>query len=201
MNNNQINPRLLVLLLIIALGALVRLVNAAEPSAISVFTPIGAMGLFGGAHFSNRWKAYLFPLLALLLSDLAVNLIIFKGQYGVMYAGWYGVYAIFALIVFIWQSMLKKVSFKNILLAAVVASLTHWILSDLMSFFSPYSLDLRTGKPFTKDLDGLIQCYWQALPYLRNFFAGTLVYSALMFGAFELAKRRFPALAFEKVTA
>lgn len=196
MNNNQINPRLLVLLLIIALGALVRLVNSAEVSAISAFTPVGAMGLFGGAHFNNRWKAYLFPLLALLLSDLAINLILFKGQYGVMYQGWYGVYAIFALIVWIGQSLLKKVSIKNVLIAAIVASLAHWILSDLMSFFSPFSLDLRTGKPFTKDLDGLIQCYWQALPYLRNFFAGTVVYSALMFGAFELAKRRFPALVY-----
>lgn len=195
MNNNQINPRLLVLLLIIALGALVRLVNSAEVSAISAFTPIGAMGLFGGAHFNNRWKAYLFPLLALLLSDLAINLILFKGQYGVMYQGWPGVYAIFALIVWIGQSLLKKVSIKNVLIAAIVASLAHWILSDLMSFFSPYSLDLRTSKPFTKNLDGLIQCYWQALPYLRNFFAGTVAYSALMFGAFELAKRRFPALA------
>lgn len=196
MNNNQTNPRLLVLVLIIAMGALVRLLNAAEPSVISTFTPIGAMGLFGGAQFSNRWKAYLLPLLALLLSDLTINLIVFKGQYGVMYTGWYGVYAIFALIVFIGQIILKKVNIKNILIAAIVASMTHWMLSDLMSFFSPYSLDLRTGKPFAKDLDGLIQCYWQALPYLRNFFLGTLAYSALMFGAFELAKRRFPALAY-----
>lgn len=196
MNNNQINPRVLLLVLIIALGALVRLVNAAEVSDISAFTPIGAMGLFGGAYFSNRWKAYLFPLLALLISDLAINLVVLKGQYGIMYAGWYGVYAIFALMVFLGQRLLKKVSVKNILIAAVAVSLTHWVLTDLMSFFNPHSLDLRTGQPFAKNLDGLIQCYVQALPFLRNFLVGTLAYSALMFGAFELAKRRFPALAY-----
>jgi hypothetical protein len=196
MNNTQINPRLLVLLLIIALGAVIRLFNAAEASAISAFTPIGAMGLFGGAYFSKRWKAYVFPLAALLLSDLAVNLIVLKGQYGIMYQGWYGVYAVFALIVFLGQQLLKKVTIANVLIAAVAASFAHWLLTDLMSFFSPTGLDLRTNLPFAKNWDGLVQCYLQGLPFMRNFLAGTLMYSGLMFGAFELAKRRFPALAY-----
>lgn len=195
MNNTQINPRLLVLLLIITLGAVIRLVNAAELSVIHTLTPIGAMGLFGGAYFKSRWKAYLFPLAVLFLSDLAINLLVYRGQYGLMYSGWYGIYAIFAVIVLLGQYLLQKVNVKNVLIAAVVASLAHWILADTLSFLSPTSIDIRTGQPLSRDLSGLLQCYAQGLPFLRNFLMGTLLYSAVMFGAFEWAKQRFPHLA------
>ncbi len=33
------------------------------------FTPIGAIVLFGGAHFASRWEAFLVPLAAMVFSD------------------------------------------------------------------------------------------------------------------------------------
>src|SRR5215813_4094265 len=37
------------------------------------FTPIGAMALFSGAAFRDKWKKFLFPLIALLAGDIVVG--------------------------------------------------------------------------------------------------------------------------------
>ena len=38
------------------------------------FTPIGAMAIFSGSLFRNRWAAFLLPLTALFAGDLFVGL-------------------------------------------------------------------------------------------------------------------------------
>ena len=42
--------------------------------------------------------------------------------------------------------------------------------------------------------DGLIACYIAAIPFFQNSLLGTLVYAALLFGGFELVRRRMPGL-------
>lgn len=180
---------------LIVLAGMVRLINAGSPSPISNFTPIGAMALFGGAYFTGRWKSLLFPLLALLLSDLVVLKVIYQGEYGsVLYDGWYWVYGTFALIVFMGVWFIKKVSIKNVLLASIAASLAHWFITDLGVWLAG-GLDITTGLPYTRDLSGFVQCFYLALPFLKNFFLGTVTYGTVMFGAFELAKAKLPVLA------
>jgi hypothetical protein len=191
------NPRVLTLLCFILAIALIRILNVAQPSPVSNFTPIGAMGLFGGAYFSSRWKAFTFPLLALLVSDLVINAAVYRGQYGLMYDGWYWVYGIFALIVVYGKVLLNKINIKNLLLASVVAALSHWVLSDF-SVWLAGGTDLRTGLPLSRDWSGLVQSLAQGFPFMRNFLAGTIAYSAILFGGFELLQRRFPQLALGK---
>jgi hypothetical protein len=195
METQRLNPRFLTLLLIIVAASMVRVLNAAQLGPMTSLTPIGAMALFGGAYFSKPWKALLVALLSLLFSDLIINGILLNGKYGLMYQGWMGVYAVFALIVLYGKQFLQKITLGNVVLAAIMAAVGHWILSDTMSYFSPLGLDLRTGQPFARTWDALLQCYAQGFPYMKNFLAGTLFYSALMFGGFELAKLRFPSLA------
>lgn len=188
------NPRFLTLMCFILVVALIRVLNAAELTPVSNFTPIGAMGLFGGAYFTKRWKAFAFPLLTLLASDLVVNEVVFNGKYGVMYSGWYWIYGIFALIVFLGRSILTRISIKNVVLAAIVASLSHWILADFTVWLGG-GLDLRTNLPLSRDWTGLVQCLIQGIPFMKNFMAGTLVYSGILFGGYEFIKVRFPKLA------
>lgn len=190
----SLNPRFLVLLLFVVLAAVLRIANSAQLSPVANFTPIGAMALFGGAYFSNRWKAFGLPLLTLFISDLFINVVLYKGQFGVMYSGWYWIYGVFALIVGYGQTLLRKVSVKNVLVAALVASVSHWLLADT-SVWLTGGLDLRTNLPLSRDFAGWVQCITQGLPYLRNFLAGTLAYSALLFGGFEWLQTRYPKLA------
>ncbi|MCP1383145.1 DUF6580 family putative transport protein [Runella salmonicolor] len=191
---NTLNPRLLTLLCFMLAAALIRILNVAQLSPISNFTPLGAMALFSGAYFSTRWKAFAFPLITLFISDLLINAVIYQGRYGIIYEGWYWVYGIFALIVFYGKVLLQKINVKNVVLVAVIATLSHWVLSDGSVWLSG-GIDLRTGLPLTRDWTGFVQCLTQGAPFMRNFLAGTLAYSALLFGGFEVLKMRFPKLA------
>jgi hypothetical protein len=189
----KINPRFALLLLFMIVVAAMRIPNAASITPWAHFTPIGAMGLFGGAYFNNKFKAFAFPLLTLLLSDIIINTIVFNGKYGIMYSGWYIIYGIFALIVVLGKYLIQKVNFKNVLLASISAALCHWLIADFTVWFGG-GTDLRTMAPLTKDVPGLLQCYAQGFPFMKNFLMGTVVYSAIMFGAFEWMKARYTSL-------
>ena len=193
MSTEKFNPRILVLLVMMVGVAAMRIPNAAQLTLWANFTPIGAMGLFGGAYFTSKWKAYAFPLITLLVSDLIINLFIFDGKYGVMYSKWYIIYGIFALIVFFGKILIKEVTIQNIVLASVVAALSHWLIADFTVWIGG-GTDLRTMLPLTKNWAGLIQCYAQGFPFMKNFMMGNLVYSGILFGAFQFAEWRYPVL-------
>ena len=59
-------------------------------------------------------------------------------------------------------------------------------------------LDITTGLPYTRDIYGLLKCYYPALLFLKNFFLGTAFYCTIMFGVFEFAQRRFPVLSVQQ---
>ena len=193
MSAKKINPCFAVLLLLMIVVATMRIPNAAQLTPWANFTPIGAMGLFGGAYFTSKWKAFAFPLLTLLISDLIINLFVFDGKYGAMYGGWYVIYGVFALIVFYGKWILQNVSVKNVVIASVVAAVSHWLIADFTVWIGG-GTNLRTMTPLTKNWAGLVQCYVQGFPFVKNFLIGTLVYGGILFGGFELAKQRFPVL-------
>jgi len=193
MSAKKINPCFAVLLLLMIVVATMRIPNAAQLTPWANFTPIGAMGLFGGAYFTSKWKAFAFPLLTLLISDLIINLFVFDGKYGAMYGGWYVIYGVFALIVFYGKWILQNVSVKNVVIASVVAAVSHWLIADFTVWIGG-GTNLRTMTPLTKNWAGLVQCYVQGFPFVKNFLIGTLVYSGILIGGFELAKQRFPVL-------
>ena len=189
-----LNPRFLTLLCFILAMALLRIANSTQLTPFAQYTPLGAMGLFGGAYFSSRWKAFAFPIVTLLVSDLVINEVVFHGKYGVMYDGWYWIYGTFAVIVLFGKVILQKINVKNVVLAAVIASVSHWVLADTTVWIGG-GTDLRTMLPLSHDWAGYVQCLTQGFPFMKNFLIGTLAYSALMFGAFELLQVRFPKLA------
>ncbi|HEY0272901.1 MAG TPA: DUF6580 family putative transport protein, partial [Chitinophaga sp.] len=139
MSIKQLNPRAGVLLLFILAAGVLRIAfakaGAGQLTPLSNFSPIGAMGLFGGAYFAQKWKSYLFPLLTLLLSDLLINSFFYPGFSsmitGMMYDGWYFTYIAFAGMVLMGQLLIKKVTVSNVVLAAVAAAFIHWIISDI----------------------------------------------------------------------
>ena len=73
MTLQKINTRNTVLVLMIVAAAAFRLVSYKYPYVLSNFTPVGAIALFGGAYFTDKWKAYLVPLVTLFLSDMVLD--------------------------------------------------------------------------------------------------------------------------------
>lgn len=188
------NFRYGVLLLVILAAGIIRILSNAHLTPLSAINPLGAMALFGGAYFSQKWKSFAFPMLCLFLSDVVLMQVFYKSSaQGLLYSGWIWNYISFAAIVVIGQ-FIKKVSVRSVVFAALGATVTHWLISDFGVWVSG-STDITTMKPFTRDMAGLIKCYTLAIPYMKSMLVGTLVYGAIFFGGFELAQRRFPVLA------
>ena len=158
-----------------------------EISPVANFSPVGAMAIFGGAYFNKRWKAFVFPLLMLFISDIVLHQTVFK-KYGngFLYGGWYWVYGAFAVITMISRLTLTKITIHRFFVSVIVCVLIHWIVTD----FGVWIGSTRYPQTF----NGFILCLENAIPYEWRFLAGTLLYGIVLFVGFEWMKRKYPAL-------
>ena len=104
-------------------------------------------------------------------------------------------YGGFCIIVLFGKWLLKKVSVKNVVLTGVLATLAYWLIVDFGVFLFGCT-DITTGQTMDHSFNSLIKCYAQGAPYMKNFLLGTVVYSGVMFGAFEWMKSKNPSLQF-----
>ena len=195
----QIDIRFIALLAIIMFLGIWRIIIVQnEDNTWMNFSPLGAMALFGGVYFSNRAKSFIFPLLILLVSDIIVMQTVYS-QYasGLLYNGWYWTYGSFALMVLLAELFKRKVTVGSVFLMSILAALIHYVVTDFGVWLGG-GRDITTGLPYTKDWAGLAKCYILALPYLKSLLLGNLIFSAVLFGGFELAQYKFPALKLSK---
>ena len=154
------------ILIIIILAAATRLIPH-PPN----FTPIIAMGLFGGAYIHNRSFAVFIPIGAMLLSDLFLE---FHGTV-------YFVYGSLLLVTILGMILINKITIKNITVAVLSSSFLFFLITN----FGVWLI----GSYYPKNIQGILACYTMALPFLGNTLAGALLYSSVMFGGYELLKR------------
>ena len=129
------------------------------------FTVIGSMALFGGACFEGAAAACLIPLAAMLLLDAVIG----------FHRGMPAVYLSFLLTTLLGRRLLTgrsaakiaAVSFASAVLFYAVTNFWVWAGSQL----------------YPHTAQGLLMCYTAAIPFFGNTLAGTMVYSAVLFGA------------------
>ncbi|GAA3979027.1 hypothetical protein GCM10022246_33900 [Pedobacter ginsengiterrae] len=185
----KFNPRTILLLLMILVLTGFRLLVTFNSDELKFanFSSIGAVALFGGAYFKDNLKAFAFPLLSLFLSDFVLSTTIFsKYSSGFLYEGWYVVYFAFALMVLVGRLMLKNITIANLLASTLTIVLIHWIVTDFPIWFRNPS--------YTQDLAGFWLCLERAIPFEVRFLEGTVIYGAILFGAFEILKAKYPVL-------
>ena len=185
----KFNPRTILLLLMILVLTGFRLLVTFNSDELKFanFSSIGAVALFGGAYFKDNLKAFAFPLLSLFLSDFVLSTTIFsKYSSGFLYEGWYVVYFAFALMVLVGRLMLKNITIANFLASTLTIVLIHWIVTDFPIWFRNPS--------YTQDLAGFWLCLERAIPFEVRFLEGTVIYGAILFGAFEILKAKYPVL-------
>ena len=138
------------------------------------FTPIIAIGLFGGAYLQDRRLALLIPLFAMIFSDTLL------GFHGTMV--W--VYGSLILISMMGILLKNRTTLKNCTVATLGASLLFFLVTN-------FGVWIISGF-YEKSIAGLITCYSMALPFFHNTLAGSVVYSAIMFGGYEGLKNYLP---------
>ena len=119
------------------------------------FTPITAIALFSTIHFKNKILTYLIPIIGLFISDLILGLSMIN----------LFVYLSFIAITFIGFKF-QKINNYSILLSSttffIVSNFGVWILG------------------YPKTIEGLILCYYMALPFFVYTIMGDLFYSYAM---------------------
>lgn len=174
------NKRLIYIFGLILLAAFTRMI----PHPYN-FAPLGAMSLFGAAHFANKKLAFLLPVLAFFISDLFVNNILYSGYYTsfvLVSPGYIWTYGAMLLIVLAGIFIFKKVTFSRVITGGLAASSIFFIISNLGVWL--------TSPTYPTNIQGLIACYSAAIPFFHMTVIGDLVYSGLLFGTYELASRR-----------
>ena len=155
------------------------------------FQPIGAIALFGAATFRSKYFGFLVPLMALLLTDLALEIVTIEGFYA-----WRLVdYLAFAAVGCIGLMIRNNIKFSTVFGGAIAGSVAFFLISNFGAWLS-------TGL-YPINLFGLMQSYAAGLAFynndlLANFFlnsmAADLFYSGLLFGIFYLAQKQVPQL-------
>ena len=189
MTLQKINTRNAVLILMILGAVAMRFVTykvtlSNNAIALSNFTPVGAVALFGGTYFTDKWKAYLVPLCTLFVSDMILNYL-YSSRLIIDYSATIWVYLSFAIIVFI-GTRIKKVNLLSVGAASVLSVVIFWLLTDF-----PW---LYGGALYPHTLLGYEQSLIAAIPFQRNMLLGDVVFGLILFGGFELAKSKFSTL-------
>lgn len=132
------------------------------------FTPVAAVAIFGGAILPRRWALSL-PLLAMIVSDLII------GLHPLIMFTW----GSFAVIAFLSSYKLKSISFSNVALSSLGASILFFVVSNFGVWIE--------GRLYARTLSGLAECYINAVPFFRNTLLGDVIFSAILFGTYVFA--------------
>jgi hypothetical protein len=160
------NSRFLYIISLIFVTALSRLLP--HPAD---FTPVLSIAIFSGATLFNKRDSILVPLLAMFISDL------FLGFHSLIPV----VYGCIILISIYSNRFVQTKSVSSILSTSILSGLFFFIVTN-------FAVWLTSGM-YSLDLTGLQTCYLAAIPFFRNSLAGTLSYSAILFGLFFLIEK------------
>jgi len=180
MTLQKVNTRNIVLAVIIILMTAFRLLTL-KYQFLSNFTPVGAVAIFGGVYFNDKWKAYLIVLITLFVSDVIINHS-YTGKWD-----FFSIYTLwnclcFLIVVFL-GTLIKKLNAAAIILILVAPVTLHWLILDL-----PGIVD------YPKTLAGYSASLVAALPFEKNMLLGDVLFGFILFGGFELAKIKYTVL-------
>lgn len=160
------------------------------------FTPLAAMALFGVYYMKNKWFAFLLPLLAIMFSDVLVNLFVQNEHTGVweyfLNPTAYVVYGSLMLVGSL-GLLMKNTKATSIVGFSILGSLLFYLVTNTAAWITDF------GNLYSNDLSGLVQSLWAGIPFYNNeitgsFFlnqlAGDLFFNALLFGSYALASKR-----------
>lgn len=135
------------------------------------FTPVAAIALFGGVYLSKK-TALILPIAIMMISD------IFIGSYEIKLM--ISVYLGFLICVFLGFCLKKSKKASTIIGSSILSAFIFFVLTNFAVWvFTPW---------YAKNLSGLIQCYFMALPFFKNTLLASLFYTSVFFTAYESVK-------------
>jgi len=147
------------------------------------FSPVFGALLFGGAHLKKR-DAIWYPLVLLAASDVLLTTLVYKMRLGWGQSiTWLG----FAVVALIGYWLRKHETVARIGVAALAGPTAFFFISNFGVWLG--------WRMYPATWDGLIMCYVAALPFYWNSLLASVVYTAVLFGANEIYRRKHIGIA------
>lgn len=151
----------------------------------SGFSPVIAIALFAGFIIKQKDMAFLLPLLALFISDAAIQFLHTQDLFP--YAGFYGGQwknYLLLLSVTLLGWLLKGRSYSSLLAGGIAAPTVYFLLSNFMVWQG------TTEAVYAKSFSGLMTCYEAALPFYRNSLVATLLFLPVILFVYNYLTRK-----------
>jgi hypothetical protein len=155
-------------------AGLIRLVPYHPPN----FTPVGALGVFGGARL-RTWLAFTLPFAVMVVTDLLL-----WGLKGYRPFDPF-VYGSFLVNVVLGRLLLKTNSPWRIGAVSLLASVQFFLVTNFGVWAS--------GLLFPRTPAGLAECYVAGIPFFGYTLAGDLFFTAVLFGLYAVLQQRAQA--------
>ena len=123
------------------------------------FTPIIAMAILSGYYFNNIYLSFTTLIISMLIADAFIG----------FYNNIFFVYGSLLLIITIFYKISEKINSKNLFIFGFAGSLIFFIISNLGVWI--------IGDLYERNLNGLIECYFLAIPFFWNTLISTIFYS------------------------
>lgn len=154
----------------------------------SGFSPVIAIALFSGFIIKQKDFAFLFPLLALVISDAAIQALYENNlfPYPGIYSGqWKNYLILFTATLIGWALKGRKTT--SLIIGAVAAPTVFFLISNFNVWLSQDVL-------YPKNFDGLMQCYAAGLPFYRNALIAAFVFLPMILVTYNYIMRHKPVL-------
>ena len=123
------------------------------------FTPIIALAIMSSYFFRNINFSYAIMLFSMLLADFFIG----------FYSHMLFVYLSLFLIVLIFFKISKKINYKNLFIFSFFGSVIFFLISNFGVWL--------VGNLYERNINGLIECYFMAIPFFKNTIISTLIFS------------------------
>lgn len=173
---------------LIAVATITKIVCAPNLS-LSGFSPIIAIALFSGMIVKDKNVSFLLPLLALLASDLIIEVLYKAGLFA--FSGFYKYQFInysFILLTTLLGWAIKGKKLGTVLVGAVGGATLFFLLSNFsVWFFSNHTI-------YSYDAKGLMACYVAGLPFYARALTATIIFLPLIIASYNYIMKSQPRL-------
>lgn len=151
------------------------------------FTPLMAISLFGAAHFSYKWQAFMIPLAATWFSDIIINNVVYPNSGFIwFYQGFYWQYGSYVFTTILGLIILQKITVSRVIGGSLIAACL---------FFAISNFGVWIGSPlYPQNLNGLFACFAAGIPFFGGTVLGNLFYGCALFGIFQLLQSQFQVI-------
>ena len=137
------------------------------------FTPIIALAIMSSYFFRSVNFSYTIMLFSMLLADFFIG----------FYSHMLFVYLSLFLIVLIFFKISKKINYKNLFIFSFFGSVIFFLISNFGVWL--------VGNLYERNINGLIECYFMAIPFFKNTITSTLIFSYSSLIIYKSSKKFF----------